>query len=220
MKQRAHRGQTECTPKKSWLDNTYLYMPAATYHIGDRITPYNEFNPGLIIRHDRPREKWERRDMTFGYIGGFYQNSNYTLSPLVGLHIEKKWGRFGVGLVAGVVGYPSEEHDSRNVTTVHDIDPNAPTPANTARRGVITTHNRITDVTLMTNTEYLTARGKGPMMFFPAGLPKLSFEIIKDKFEINAMGYYVPGHGGIVTSAVTYRLRKPPARPHAVLKPR
>lgn len=219
MKKHAHRGQAACTPKASWLDNAYAYVPMFTYHIGDRISPYNEFNPGLILRYDVPNEKRERRNTSFGYIGGFYKNSNYTVSPLVGIHLEKKWGRFGVGLVAGAVGYPADEEPDRTVTTISAIDPAAPTPGNTTRRGVITEYTRLDPAQLQTDMTYLNVRGTGPMIFFPAALPKLSFELIKDKFEINAMGYYVPGHGGIVTSAVTYRMRTPPARPRAVLKP-
>jgi hypothetical protein len=220
MKKRAQRIHAACTPQKSWMDNFYAYIPMFTYHIDDRIQPFNEFNPGLILRYDIPSEKRDRRNTSFGYIAGFYKNSNYTLSPLAGVHLEKKWGRFGLGIVMGAVGYQTDEEPDQTITTLGSIDASTPTPNNTARRGVITTYTRLNDVSLQTNETYLNVRGTGPITIFAAALPKLSFEVIKDKFEINAMGFYVPSHGGIVTSAVTYRLRKPPTRAHGSPNPR
>jgi len=105
-----------------------------TCHHSDRATPYNEFNPGMmVISH---------YNETSGAVTGFYRNSNFGISPLTASiaesHINFGYNnnfQFNYGIVIGFAGYKKKQRNIQYTTRCDEVTVFDPLPEDTRKRG-------------------------------------------------------------------------------------
>lgn len=111
-------------PDNSFLRNTEIIVLAKSFH-SDRLTPYNEWNPGLFVKYNLGNGDGRTKPQT-SIMQGAYYNSNYTVTSTIGVLNEAKIGNFGLGILAGVALYPRVQKDVTTYTTVYSMEPLKP----------------------------------------------------------------------------------------------
>lgn len=94
-----------------WWQKLGVTIPTLSYH-SVRYRPYNEQNFGLIVNYDITRDAWRKRNRAVTVFAGAYHNSLHSISPVGGVEFSKKWGRFGVAVPMGLVGYNERASDT------------------------------------------------------------------------------------------------------------
>lgn len=158
-------------PKNNFLNSTQILVLAKSFHT-DRLTPFNEWNPGIFIKNRIGGSK----NNPLSVMEGVYYNSNYTITPTIGMLQEFKIGKASIGLLAGVAIYPRVQKDIVTSTEHYGMS----LPKNERKHGCKKTYIPVGPYKYIEVCKTYRARGlKNKFNLIPALLATFSFNAYK-----------------------------------------
>lgn len=165
-----------------FTQNAEFMILMKSFHT-DRITPFNEWNPGIFMN--------QKINGNLSAMQGAYYNSNYTLAPTSGVMYEVPVGRAKFGLLAGIAIYPRVQKDVRRYTVERGL-----APPNEKRNGVHDTYIQMDDGRYFHIHKEYKARGlRGKFRVIPALLATFSYNAYRGSGPF-ATFTYVPWKSG------------------------